>query len=135
MKEIFIIKTICLAMGLVIVTHCFSEEACNKALYSDMLKCSQIEQKNNDQLLNMKYSNFREKISKSYGKYNPDGLQILADLKNSELSWIQYRDYNCKVATGYIDLKSIVYETTRNLCLAKMSLARSQELDELAKEY
>lgn len=122
-------------MGLAIANHCFSEEVCNKGLSSDMLKCSQIEQKNNDQLLNKKYSNFRERISKSYGKNDSDGLRILADLKSAELSWIQYRDYNCKVATGYIDPKSIVYETTRNLCLAKMSLARSQELDELAKEY
>ena len=53
----------------------------------------------------------------------------MAKLKASQLAWLKLRDTNCAVEAFEYDESMPAYEVTVNICVTKMSLERSEYLD------
>jgi uncharacterized protein YecT (DUF1311 family) len=82
-----------------------------------------------DSKLNVSYKQLLARVNAQYQRDAELGAKFLVKLKASQLAWLKLRDTNCAIEAFEYDEAMPAYEVTVNICVAKMSLERSNYLD------
>lgn len=119
-------------MMLLMLFSCFSYAAeleCNKIQSSDQVYlCSKQSMEISDNKLNQEYRNLLKKVRVQYSSHEELKNEFINKIKESQRSWVDFRDKNCEVLSYQIDVGTQAYETSMNFCKDKMTQERIKEL-------
>ncbi|WP_339525966.1 lysozyme inhibitor LprI family protein [Pseudomonas sp. EL_65y_Pfl2_R96] len=82
-----------------------------------------------DARLNVSYKQLIARVKSQYQRAPDQGAKFLVKLEASQLAWLKLRDANCAIEAFEYDEGMPAYEVTVNNCVTKMSLERSEYLD------
>ena len=124
-------KSVILFVCLIFPIFAFSGEkncgAVTSTLGFDL--CVNQAHKTADSRLNVSYKQLIARVKSQYQKTPEQGARFLVRLKVSQLAWLKLRDANCAIEAFEYDEEMPAYEVTVNICVTKISLERSEYLD------
>lgn len=108
----------------------YAEELeCNKIQLSDQVYlCSKQSMETSDKKLNQEYREILKKVRAQYSSNEELKNEFINKIKESQRSWVDFRDKNCEVLSYQIDVGTQAYETSMNSCKDKMTQERIKEL-------
>ena len=84
-------------------------------------------------MLNDVYKRLMQQIDRDYRSNSKLGDEFRSNIKKAQQAWLKYRDANCAVEAFEVEVGTSAHTTTVNVCLARMSRERTQELANISK--
>lgn len=106
---------------------CSDESAGSQRVY----ECSKLISADADGQLNSAYKSLSNKVDADYKSDPLLGSSLKEHIKRSQRAWINLRDENCAIESFMIVAGTQAFETTKNFCMARESIKRTQYLNDL----